>query len=423
MTNRTFRHDHTSAPDQCSLRGGRLPIKRCGELRESYRAALFDDVMPWWMRHSLDTDEGGYFSLLARDGSRWCDDKFMWMDGRQVWMLSHLYNSHDPQSAWLDAARLGADYMFAHAFKDDGKMHFRLTRNGASRSEVLSTYTEVFAAIAMAEYSTALGEGVYWDRAMAMYGRLMPHLGLASNTPMLAYPLHAEFHLHAHDMCRITVAWVFNQLRPSSRFEDDLTQSVDSILGRHWKPELGGLLENVAMDGSAMLDLPEGRMFHPGHSIESAWMLMEIAQQRGDQALCDTAIQIILASLEHGWDAEYGGLRYLTNLDWTPVHDLGADLKLWWPHCETLYALLLGWDMTGREDLARWYETIHDYTFTNFPDPDHGEWFGYLNRDASPVWTAKANGWKGCFHLPRVLYRCYQLLDRTEPAAGSSPPA
>ena len=393
------------------MNGGQIPDGRAMELREHYRAALLDDVMPWWMRHSLDHEQGGYYSLLARDGARWCDDKYMWMNGRQVWMLSHLYNAHDKRAEWLDAAKLGVDFMIDHAMKEDGKMHFRLTRVGASQSEILSLYTEVFAAIALAEYSIASGDEVYWGKALAMYDKLMPRLGLASDTPMLAYPIHGEFHLHAHDMCRITVAWVFNQLRPDAKFENDLTKSVESIVGRHWKPDLGVLLENVAMDGSARLDLPEGRMFHPGHSIESAWMLMEIAKQRGDAGLLDSAVDIVLASLEHGWDTEYGGLRYLTNIDWTPVHDLGADLKLWWPHCETLYALLLAWDMTGRDELGRWYEKVHAYTFANFPDPDHGEWYGYLNRDASPVWTAKANGWKGCFHLPRVLYRAYQVLD------------
>ena len=102
----------------------------------------------------------------------------------------------------------------------------------------------------------------------------------------------------------------------------------------------------------------------------------------------------------------------ITNFDWTPTHSLESDLKLWWPHGETLYALLLAWDLTGREDLAAWYEKVHDYTFSHFPDPEYGEWFGYLNRDGSRVWSAKANGWKGFFHLPRILYRAYQLLDQ-----------
>ncbi len=121
-----------------------------------------------------------------------------------------------------------------------------------------------------------------------------------------------------------------------------------------------------------------------------------------------TAVDIVLGSLDRGWDHDYGGLRYIVKVDGTSTHELGANLKLWWPHCETLDALLLGWALTGRRDLWQWYEKIHDYTFTHFPDPEVGEWYGYLGREGKPVWTAKANGWKGFFHLPCVLFRCYQ---------------
>jgi N-acylglucosamine 2-epimerase len=332
------------------------------------------------------------------------------MNGREIWMFSHLFNTCERKPEWLDAAALGVRFLLAHAFKEDGKMHFRLTRDGRSLSEALSVYTEVFGSIALAEYSKATGDAALWERAMRMYDFLMPRLGRPSDTALLCYPIRAEFHLHAHDMCRMTVAWVFNQLAPGQRFEDDLSLSVDSIIQRHWKPELRALLENVAMDGSPMLALPEGRMFHPGHAIESAWMLLEIARHRQDEKLIPTAVEIILASLEHGWDEKYGGILYLTNIDWTPTHELEANLKLWWPHSEALYAILLGWALTGRSDLWQWYEKVHDYTFRHFPDPEYGEWYGYLDRSGEPVWTAKASGWKCFFHLPRALLRCWRLL-------------
>ena len=394
-----------------------IPMQRAAELREHYRSAMFDDVMPWWMAHSLDRENGGYFSHIERDGALFSTDKYTWMNGRQLWMLSHIFNTHEQRPEWLDAARLGADFMLKHAFRDGGKMHFRLRSDGASRSEVLSVYSEIFTAIGFAEYSKASGNDAFWDRAIVMYDAIMTRLGCGEDTPLLGYPINAEFHLHAHDMCRITVAEVFDEIRPDARFRDDLKMSAKSIIGRHWKPqmgpapEMGVMLENVAMDGSPMLDIVEGRMFHPGHAIESAWMLMEVALKQDDARLFDTAVDITLASLNHGWDEEFGGIRYITNYDWTPTHDLGADLKLWWPHSEALYALLLAWTRTGRQNIGDWYEKVHQYSFTHFSDPEHGEWFGYLNRDGSPVWTAKANGWKGCFHLPRVLYRCYQLLD------------
>ncbi len=388
-----------------------IAVPKLLRLRDSYRSMLFDDVVPWWEKHSLDRECGGYFSCLERDGRPWSTDKYIWMTGREAWMFSHLFNHYNKNPSWLAAAQSGADFLQRHAFKPDGKMFFRLTREGRPMSKVLSIYTEMFTAIAFAELSRASGDERLWTRAMAMYDFLVPRFGLPSDTPLLGYPLDAKFRLHAHDMCRITVAWVFNQIRPDKQFEDDLTLSAKSIIQNHWKPELNALLENVAMDGSAMLDIPEGRMFHPGHAIESAWMLMEIARKQDNRAMTNTAVEIVLAALAQGWDREFGGLRYLTNIDWSPTHELGANLKLWWPHCEALYALLLGWSLTGRDDLWNWYEKVHEYTFARFPDPEYGEWYGYLDRDGKPVWTAKATAWKCFFHLPRALSRCYSLMD------------
>lgn len=379
--------------------------------RECYRSSLFDDVLPWWEAHSIDAEQGGYFTRLDRQGQPYSGDKDLWMIGREIWMFARLFNRHEPHARYRDIARHGARFALNHAFRDDGRMYFRLSPEGRPLADCLSLYTECFMAIALAELGVADGDDTLKQRAIAMYDRILPRLGLPSNTPMLGYPLHAEFHLHAHDMMRITVAWVFNELWPDARWQADVACSVDSILKRHWKPVYGGLLENVAPSGAAMVDLPEGRMIHPGHAVESAWMLMEVAQASGDQALLATAVSIVLMSVERGWDTHYGGIRYLTTCDGSPTHPLEADLKLWWPHCEALYATLLGWTLTRNDELYRWHVKIHDYTFSAFPDPGHGEWLGYLNRDGSPVFTAKANGWKGCFHLPRALLRCLQALD------------
>ena len=49
----------------------KIPAQRIEQLREQYRASLFDDVVPWWEKHSLDRECGGYYSMLERDGRVW----------------------------------------------------------------------------------------------------------------------------------------------------------------------------------------------------------------------------------------------------------------------------------------------------------------------------------------------------------------
>lgn len=400
----------------------RIPPPEAQRLAEHYRRVLLDDFVPWWETHSIDRECGGFYSCLERDGRVYAGDKFVWMLARETWMFSRLYNHCQPNPQWLALARHGAEFLLKHAFAADGRMYFRVSRTGQPVADPSDVYAECFAAIALAELSRAAQEAAYWDRAVACYETVRGLLGQPVHTPLLGSPLRTEFHLHAHDMIRLTVASVFNEIAPDAPWETDLTRSAESAIGRHWRPELGVLLENLAPDGSPLVDLPEGRLVNPGHAIETAWMLMELACQRGDQPLLDAAIDVTLGSLERCWDWEYGGLRYLTNIDGTPTLPQ-ANMKLWWPHAETLYALLLGWARSGRGDLAAWYARVHEYAFGRFPDSQHGEWFGYLDRGGTPTFTAKADGRKGFFHLPRVFLRCWRLLTPSGvPIAGKDSP-
>ncbi|MBQ1939993.1 MAG: AGE family epimerase/isomerase, partial [Alistipes sp.] len=57
-----------------------------------------------------------------------------------------------------------------------------------------------------------------------------------------------------------------------------------------------------------------------------------------------------------------------------------------------------------------WFEKLHDYTWSHFRDAEHPEWYGYLNRRGEVLLTLKGGKWKGCFHVPRGLYKCEGLL-------------
>ena len=51
-------------------------------------------------------------------------------------------------------------------------------------------------------------------------------------------------------------------------------------------------------------------------------------------------------------------------------------------------------------------------------DREHGEWFGYLHRDGRVSSRAKGTIYKGPFHLPRMLWHCWQRLEQAEIAAA-----
>jgi len=59
-------------------------MKDSAALAAEYKAALLDDVIPFWQAHSIDRECGGYFTCLDTEGNVYDTDKFMWLQGRQV---------------------------------------------------------------------------------------------------------------------------------------------------------------------------------------------------------------------------------------------------------------------------------------------------------------------------------------------------
>ena len=41
----------------------------------------------------------------------------------------------------------------------------------------------------------------------------------------------------------------------------------------------------------------------------------------------------------------------------------------------------MAYRLTGDEKYSDWHRKIHDWTYKFFPDPEYGEWYGYLHRD------------------------------------------
>ena len=76
-----------------------------------------------------------------------------------------------------------------------------------------------------------------------------------------------------------------------------------------------------------------------------------------------------------------------------------------------LVALVMGYALTGRRECWQWYEKVHDYAWPRFSDPEHGEWYGYLNRRGEVLLPLKGGKWKGCFHVPRAFYRCWREFE------------
>jgi N-acylglucosamine 2-epimerase len=148
----------------------------------------------------------------------------------------------------------------------------------------------------------------------------------------------------------------------------------------------------------------------PGHAIESMWFVLHRAWRRGDRALASRAVEVIRWHLERGRDKGYGGLFLGIDADGHDPFLPRGDKKLWWPHSEALYALLLAHHLTGETWCAAWYDQVHEWAFPHFPMPEVGEWRQRLTREGEPTSDVVALPVKDPFHLPRAAILILQLL-------------
>ena len=387
---------------------------RLAELRKKYSRDLLESTIPFWLRHGLDREHGGLLTGLAEDGAVIDSDKAVWLQGRAAWTFATLYNTVEQRPEWLAASKHCLDFIRAHCRGPGDKLYFTVTRDGRPLRMRRYVYSECFAAIGSAAYAKATGDGCAATEALQYFETYLHHSFTPGVMPTKTDPATRPMKGVAPHMIAIATAQeIRTSLGDVSVKGATCTQWIDHSLSeieRHFfKPDLGALMEVVGADG-AMLDTFDGRTLNPGHALECAWFILHEAKHRGrDARLLPLGLAILDCMWGRGWDREFGGLLYFTDVRGLPVQEYWAEMKFWWPHNEAEIATLLAYQLTGDVKYASWHSLVHDWSHRVFADPVHGEWFGYAHRDGRIATRLKGNTWKGPFHLPRMQWYCGRL--------------
>jgi N-acylglucosamine 2-epimerase len=385
--------------------------------RNVYRHTLLDDVIPFWLRHGYDREHGGFLTSLDRDGTVIDTDKSIWFQGRGAWMFSTLFNTVEQNPEWLDFAKSGIEFLRRFGSDETGKLYFSVTREGRPLRMRRYVYSESFASIANASFARASGDSRAAEDAVAYFetylaysfdsGRMMPKVESSTRPMMGIGPLMIG--IATAQELRENLGDVVVKGKSCTAWID---WSIDRIERYFMKSDSQALMEIAGPNGE-IIDHFDGRQLNPGHAIECAWFLMHEGKLRQDERLKQLGLTILDWMWKRGWDDEFGGLFYFRDLRDLPVQEYWHDMKFWWPHCEAIIATLLAYQLSGDTKYAIWHEQVHRWSFEKFADPEFGEWYGYLHRDGRLSTSLKGNLWKGPFHLPRMLWYCWRLLEES----------
>jgi N-acylglucosamine 2-epimerase len=393
------------------------------DLLAIYRAELLERVVPFWLDHAIDWQNGGILTCISDDGQVLSHDKYMWSQLRAIWTFAALYNRVEARPDWLEVAQHIYTFASRYGRDEQGQWVFCVDKAGDILQGATSIYADGFAIYGLTELARATGDPDVIDLALATYDNVQRRLARPGSYRTEPYPLPPGVKAHGISMI---FSHVFNELGQLLADDAILAASLQhaaEVMDVYRRPDHKLLYEFVHLDNS-LLDTPQGRAVVPGHAIESMWFMIHLYRHLADEApvRIRQAVETIRWHLELGWDDEFGGLRLACDAAGGEPWWNFAEAKLWWPHTETMYALLLAYEVCGEAWCLDWYERVHNYAFDHYPVTPHGEWTHQLNRQGRPFTETVANlPVKDPFHLPRTLIFGIEVLERL--ASNESNPA
>ena len=391
------------------------------QLQTEYKMRLTDRILTFWLKYGMDAENGGIYTALDRDGSLLDSDKSVWFQGRALWSFASAYTGVEANEAYLTACESLVQFIEAHCFDTDGRMFFRVTKDGRPVIKRLRYFfSETFAVLGMAAYSRALqkaGQTSAAEKWRTRAYRIFQDILRIRDTPGILIPKFnpdtAPSRGFGVPMILLNTAQELRKAYPEK--EAELTAFIDGLLTEiqtyFIRPDLETVLEQCDPHGRFQEEHFEGRLLNPGHAIEGSWFIMNEARHRNnDKELLKLGTRMLDWMWKRGWDSEYGGIIYFRDALGKSATEYWHDMKFWWPQTEAIIANLMAYVLTGEKKYEGHFAVAHEYTHKLFPDDEYGEWYGYFHRDGRLSTPLKGNMYKGPFHIPRMYIVCYELF-------------
>ena len=368
-----------------------------------YKEELFTYVVPFWIKNGFDKVNGGVINCLDREGKEFSTDKSVWMQGRCAWMFSHLSNMFGENQEYLQFAKSCLEFSDKNCFDKDGRMYFKVTKEGKPLRKRRYWFSESFYIIACAEYYMATKEKIYLEKARKVYDLIYNIFTNPSSDPFKIFP---KVYPETRQMKSLAEPMIL--LNVSS-----IMRKADEENKEKYNKNIDHCLKEINVNNEYISDTADGRIINPGHDLEcSLFLLQEAVYRNNDAELITLAEKVFENAIKLGWDKKYEGIVYFKDAENKPVEAYEHDMKLWWPHNEGIVAALYFYKITGKQIYAEWFEKLTKYSFEHFSDREFGEWYGYLRRDGLPTEPpCKGCTYKGPFHVLRCLASVIRIFD------------
>jgi N-acylglucosamine 2-epimerase len=375
-------------PAAFNLIPGKIAGMTLQELRHDYKKRLFRQYLPFWEKGGFDKKSGGFMCELFDDGSVENDEKYIWYQGRGIWVYSYLYNHLSGDKKHLDAATISRNFLVDKMYLGFGKWRDSVDRKGnpvksnVAQGSEKDIYGALFSAAGLIELFRASGRKEDLEIALSsVLWSVETYESPEYEGITVAGTSGKGLRTQGHSFMLVWILTTLLSFYRDRDLEELQSKHVDHIMNHFWNPELGIMNEFLFHDYSRIPG--QETYMYTGHSIEALWMVMHEAIRTGDSGLFNTAKYRIRRLIEMDWDYVFGGLGtgdYHVFSTSSQCQGSSFDLKTMWAHTEMLISAMSILEYTGEAWAKEWYERGREYCIGTMGNTGNGVWRQAVDR-------------------------------------------
>ncbi len=387
-------------------------------LAADYQNALTRQIIPFWLKNSADKRCGGYFDYLSASGEVIEGNKFIASQAQQTAVFAWLYRHANSQSAHLEHARHGGDFLRQFAQDTSRKCYAEVDRRGQPIAPLADSTAACYLTIAYASLHYATVETDWVTLATDSFSALCQYRSESRDEQQRLGGFRQVRHL-GEAVAFLQAAIAIRPLLDNDRARE-VTEAARHELLHEFLDRRTDTLREFVLPGGAFLNTPEGRRQHVGLTFRSICALLDLCAERDlTKSITDRAANRKLAArvtawalqvCELAWDESTGGLIQYIDLKNQPFVFPNVAQKWAWIQLEAILALAKGYQQTQQPACMAWLERIHKSVFRYFPDLKHGAWHIVLDQMNQPLLSAKAIPAAESFICIRAMAETAEIL-------------
>jgi mannobiose 2-epimerase len=391
------------------------------------------NIANWWMKHSLDTKNGGFYGEIDVRNKAVADaNKGIILNTRILWFFSQAAKKYT-NTSYRHIAERSYHYLLNH-FDDEqhGGVFWELDHSGKCVNGKKQTYAQSFAIYGLTAYYQLTNNQLAIVQALKYFSLIEEH---AIDQKHGGYLEAFSESWQSLDDVRLSTKDMNSPKSMNTHIH--ILEAYTSLYRATKKPQVGIALNKlITLIFERILDpkshhlflfldkdwTDQSNCFSYGHDIECSWLLWDALNALDEPSMSKKYRSTVVSMAKVCLAQSIGDLGQVCD-QFTFADSIKHQDSFWWVQAEALVGFLNAYQLTGETEYLLACEKVWRFTQEQHIDHKNGEWF-WIAKDQKDLTVTeyKAGFWKGPYHNGRAMMEAAELIRGIESAPFQSIP-